>query len=75
MFHGSSPRIMDTLGFALSVDVAVSRTLVFFLRRRGIKRPWMLRGATGAAVTFILSELEARYIENWLLKICVWWGP
>lgn len=52
------------VGLALWADVAVSRKVVSFLRKRGVKRPWTLLGAIGAAATFIISELEARDIEK-----------
>ncbi|WKS57534.1 hypothetical protein NLL35_08425 [Corynebacterium accolens] len=42
----------------------MSRKVVSFLRKRGVKRPWTLLGAIGAAATFIISELEARDIEK-----------
>ena len=46
------------------MNVALSRRMVKFLRKRGAKRPWTLLGAIGAALTFLISELEARDIAK-----------
>ena len=56
--------VLILVGLALWADVAVSRKVVSFLRKRGVKRPWTLLGAIGAAATFIISELEACDIEK-----------
>ena len=56
--------VLILVGLALWADVAVSRKVVSFLRKRGVKRPWTLLGAIGAAATFIISDLEARDIEK-----------
>ena len=46
------------------MNIAISRRMVKFLRKRGAKRPWTLLGAIGAALTFLISELEARDIAR-----------
>ena len=46
------------------MNFAISRRMVKVLRKRGAKRPWTLLGAIGAALTFLISELEARDIAK-----------
>lgn len=50
------------LGAAL--DIAVTRRVAGWLRKRGVTKPWTLLGATGAALTFVVSEAEARQIAR-----------
>ena len=42
------------------ITVKTERSVVRFIRRRGVARPWTVWGGISAAIVFILSELEAR---------------
>lgn len=50
------------LGAAL--DIAVTRRVAGWLRKRGVTKPWTLLGAIGAGLTFVVSEAEAREIAR-----------
>ena len=53
---------VSALGAAL--DIAVTRRVVGWLRKRGVSKPWTLLGAIGAGLTFVVSEAEAREIAR-----------
>ena len=42
------------------LGIKAQRGIVSFIRRRGVAKPWTVWGGIGAAIVFILSELEAR---------------
>lgn len=42
------------------ITVKTERSVVGFIRRRGVAKPWTVWGGISAAIVFILSELEAR---------------
>lgn len=42
------------------ITVKTQQGIAGFIRRRGVSKPWTALGAIGAAMTFILSEVEAR---------------
>ena len=42
------------------ITVKTERSVVRFIRRRRVARPWTVWGGISAAIVFILSELEAR---------------
>ena len=65
------PELPDTPAWAIPVAVGIlvlggwltiktEQGVVGFIRRRGVSKPWTALGAIGAAMTFILSEVEAR---------------
>ena len=46
------------------LSVGICRALARGLAKRGIAKPWTVLGAVGAALTFAVSEAEARDIEK-----------
>ena len=50
------------LGAAL--DIAVTRRVAGWLRKRGVTKSWTLLGVIGAGLTFVVSEAEAREIAR-----------
>ena len=46
------------------ITVKTERSVVRFIRRRGVARPWTVWGGISAAIVFILGELEARELTD-----------
>lgn len=42
------------------LSIKTQKSLVGFIRRRGVSKPWTVCGAIGAALVFVVSELESR---------------
>lgn len=52
--------VLALLFFSSWAQVALSRRMAKALVKRGVAKPWTVLGAVGAALTWVLSELQAR---------------
>lgn len=58
------PVVLAGMAAAVTLNAKISAAIVKSLRRRGIGKPWTVLGVTGAALTFAVSEAEARDIAR-----------
>lgn len=58
------PAFLAGIAAAVTLNAKISAAIVKSLRRRGIGKPWTVLGVAGAALTFAVSEAEARDIAR-----------
>lgn len=62
--YGAFLVILALLAVGAFLNVTIARGIVSFLRKRGATKPWSLTGALLAALTFAVSEAEARGLDK-----------